>query len=243
MRFSTPSDEDRAAEDLRRGIAAGELVLHYQPKVDLRRGTCRGAEALVRWQHPDRGLVFPDQFIPLAERHGLTEALTLWVVDEALAQCAVWQRTGRPLAVAVNVDPDTLARPTFPSRMTELLQQHAVSPFLLELEVTETAVTERPDDVRRAVDYLERLGVATSVDDFGTGYSSMAQLADLPVKTLKIDRSFVMDMPPAGGKNEAIVRSTIALAQRLRLRTVAEGVEDAATARRPPTWACAVGEG
>lgn len=242
IRFTPVTVDQRLVEDLRRGIEAGELVVHYQPKVDLARGTCRGAEALVRWQHPERGLLFPDQFIPLAERHGLTAVLTERVVDEALAQCAAWQQAGRPVAVAVNVDPDTLSRTAFPDRVAELIKHHGVSPFLFELEVTETAVAERPDDVRTAVEYLKRLGVATSVDDFGTGYSSMTQLADLPVKTLKIDRTFVMDMPP-GGKNEAIVRSTIALAKRLRLRTVAEGVEDAPTARRLHAMGCTVGQG
>lgn len=156
IRFSPVTEEQRLVEELRRGIEAGELVVHYQPKVDLARGTCRGAEALVRWQHPDRGLLFPDQFVPLAERYGLVAALTERVVSDALATGAAWQRAGRPVAVAVNVGPDALARPTFPGRVAQLIQHHGVSPFLFELEVTETAAAERPDDVRTAVEYLKR---------------------------------------------------------------------------------------
>ena len=214
--------------DLRGAIARDELVLHYQPKVDLATGRVARVEALVRWQHPRRGLLPPAQFIPLAEQTGLMGPLTLWVLGEALRQCARWRRAGLALGVNVNLSMANLHDPALPEAVAGLLQAHGVAPADLRLEVTESAMAA---DMTRTIATLERLatlGVHIAVDDYGTGYSSLAYLKRLPVDELKIDKGFVRHL--ATDETDAtIVRSTIGLGHNLGLRVVAEGVEDHAT--------------
>ncbi len=209
---------------LRRALERNELVLHYQPKADLGTGRILGAEALVRWQHPDHGLLGPGEFIPLAERTGLIHPLTRWVLDTALRQASQWHRDGHQLSVAVNVSTRCLLDPSFPDQVAERLGAWQVPAGSLVLEVTESAVMADP---ARALDVLGRLhalGVRLAVDDFGTGYSSMAYLKALPVDELKVDRSFVGQMADSSS-DAVIVRSTIDLGHNLGLRVVAEGVE------------------
>jgi diguanylate cyclase (GGDEF)-like protein len=215
-------------EQLRAGIAAGELVLHYQPKLNLRTGAVDGVEALVRWAHPDRGLLYPDSFIDLAESSGLMSKLTSAVLDGALAQWRVWADTGLVLEVSVNVSPTDLTDDGFPAEVATVLLRHGVPATRLVLEVTESLLMA---DRERAVRVLERLrdtGVGISIDDYGTGYSSLAYLASLPVTELKLDRSFITSMP-GSPRAAAVVTSTLQLAQSLGLVLVAEGAEDAET--------------
>jgi diguanylate cyclase len=209
---------------LRRALERDELLLHYQPKADLESAQVRGVEALVRWQHPDHGLLSPGEFIPLAERTGLIHPLTRWVLDAALRQAAEWQRTGHHLSIAVNISTRCLLDPALPDQIASQLAAWQVPPVLLVLEITESAVMADPT---RALDVLARLhalGVSLALDDFGTGYSSMAYLKELPVDELKIDRSFVSQMATSPS-DATIVRSTIDLGHNLGLRVVAEGVE------------------
>ena len=209
---------------LRRALERDELVLHYQPKADLGSGAVHSVEALVRWQHPDHGLLGPGEFIPLAERTGLIHPLTYWVLDAALDQAARWQRGGLHLSVAVNISTRCLLDPAFPDQVAGQLATWQVPADLLVLEITESAVMADPARALDVLRGLHTLGVGLAVDDFGTGYSSMAYLKELPVDELKIDRSFVSQMA-ISASDAVIVRSTIDLGHNLGLRVVAEGVE------------------
>ena len=210
--------------ELRRAIEQRELVLHYQPKATLSSGTVSSVEALLRWNHPERGMVRPDEFIPLAQQTGLIKPLTLYVLDEALGQCRDWQRAGLTLSVAVNLSVRNLLDADFPHQVKRLLQKRGVDPSLLQLEITESTMLSDPVRTKRVLDKLAAMGIALSIDDFGTGYSSLSYLSQLPVTEIKIDRSFVMNM--AESDNDAvIVRSTIDLGRNLGLQVVAEGVE------------------
>jgi EAL domain-containing protein (putative c-di-GMP-specific phosphodiesterase class I) len=223
--------------ELRRAIDSQQLVLHYQPKVDAHSGRVLGVEALVRWQHPQHGLLPPDEFIPLAERTGLIGPLTHYVLDAALRQCRAWQQTGRELTVAVNVSARRLLDPGFPDEVAGLLARWDAPARLLVVEITESAIMTDPAHALQVLDRLNRLGVQVSIDDFGTGYSSMAYLKNLPVDELKVDRSFVSHM--IGNTSDAvIVRSTVDLGRNLGLRVVAEGVEDQATRQQLDALGC-----
>ena len=221
----------RLLQDLRPAIEAGQLLLHYQPKVRVGDGALQGVEALVRWQHPTRGLLFPADFIELAERSNVVRALTLRVVRDAVRQAAQWLAQGSELSVAVNLSPRVLLDVALPADIALILEEEALPPRLLEVEITESCLIADPE---RTADILERLsetGVRISIDDFGTGYSSLSLLKRLPVDAIKIDRSFVGDV--AHDANDmAIVESTIQLAASLGLVSVAEGVET------PEAWAC-----
>ena len=210
--------------DLRRAMERDELVLHYQPKVSIRSGDVTGAEALVRWQHPDHGLLLPAAFIPLAERTGLIAPLTRYVLSAALAQARAWLEDGRPLTVSVNLSARNLLDERLPGLVAELLARHQVPASALELEVTESALMTQPDDARRLLQQLATIGVRISIDDFGAGYTSLGQLTALPLTELKIDRSFVMAMNDDQA-NATIVHSVIDLGHNLGLTLVAEGVE------------------
>ncbi|GIE99458.1 hypothetical protein Ari01nite_69230 [Paractinoplanes rishiriensis] len=216
------------AGDLRSGIEQGQLVLHYQPKVDAQTGAALGAEALVRWQHPEHGLIPPDEFIPLAEHTGLITPLTTFVLDTALQQCHAWILAGHELTVAVNVSTHRLLDLGFPEEVAGLLARWEVPARLLTIEITESAIMADPDRAMLVVERLHALGVHLSIDDFGTGYSSMAYLKTLPVQELKIDRSFVSSMT-ISERDAVIVRSTVELGRNLGLRVIAEGVEDLST--------------
>jgi diguanylate cyclase (GGDEF)-like protein/PAS domain S-box-containing protein len=210
--------------ELRRAIEEHELVLYYQPKAALANGAVQSVEALLRWDHPTRGLVGPDEFIPLAQQTGLIKPLTLYVLDEALSQCRAWTQAGMALNVAINISIRNLLDAHFPELVRTLLEKWQVDPAMLELEITESTVLSDPIRTKRVLGRLSAMGIVLSIDDFGTGYSSLSYLSQLPVNEIKIDRSFVMNM--AECENDAvIVRSTIDLARNLGLHVVAEGVE------------------
>jgi diguanylate cyclase (GGDEF)-like protein len=213
--------------ELRRALSQpGELVLHYQPKVDLHLSELIGVEALVRWNHPQRGSVSPGEFIPIAESTGLINKLTVHVLDLALAQVRGWLDEGREIPVAVNLSPRCLLDTEMLDRIRDMLVRHRVPARLLRLEVTETAVMANPALALETLTGLHDLGIRLSIDDYGTGYSSMAYLRRLPVDELKVDRSFVLNM--TSSDNDAIlVRSAIDLGHNLGLSVVAEGVEGA----------------
>jgi diguanylate cyclase (GGDEF)-like protein len=215
------------ASEVRRAIEHGELVLHYQPKIDLITGRSESVEALVRWQHPTRGLLGPVEFLPVVESTHLIKSLTLWVLDEALRQVHEWSDSGVRVRVAVNLGAAYASDTRLPGQVAEMLTRHGVDPELLEIELTETAVLDDPTRAESVLNALAKLGVRTSVDDFGTGYASIAYLTGLPIRTLKIDQSFVSDLTVKG--NLAVTRYSIELARTLGLTTVAEGVEDEAT--------------
>jgi diguanylate cyclase (GGDEF)-like protein len=221
-----PNDAARLtlAGELRRAIEGDELVVHFQPKAELDSGRIVGAEALVRWQHPERGLIPPDEFVPIAERTGLIKPLTRSVLASALEQCAAWNRAGHELHVAVNMTIPDLLDLDLPDRIHELLTATGVRPEQLELEITETTILADPFRVRQVLARLHEMGLRLAIDDFGTGYSSFAYLKRLPVQTIKIDRSFVSGMCE-DASDATIVRSTIDLGRNLGLAIVAEGVE------------------
>jgi len=210
--------------DLRSAIDHGQLVLHYQPQMNLPGHRVEAVEALVRWQHPARGLLGPQEFIPLAEKSGMIRDLTRWVLEDALRQNGVWRSQGLDVAVAVNVSARDLVDPSFADEIQQLLRRFSVPPAALELEITESALMADPERAITILNQLRSLGVKLAVDDFGTGYSSLAYLQRLPVTAVKIDKSFVRGLR-RGDAGFVIVRSTIEIARVLGLRTVAEGVE------------------
>jgi diguanylate cyclase (GGDEF)-like protein len=212
------------AGELRGAIDNEELVVHFQPKAELESGLIVGVEALVRWQHPERGFIPPDEFIPIAERTGLIKPLSQYVVASALRQCGEWRAAGFDLHVAVNLTIPDLLDFELPDRIGELLAETGVRPGQLELEVTETTILADPFRVRQVLNRLNEMGLRLAIDDFGTGYSSLAYLKNLPVHTIKIDRSFVMGMCE-DASDATIVRSTIDLGRNLGLGVVAEGIE------------------
>ena len=214
--------------ELREALEHGDVVVHFQPQVQIGSGRVFGVEALVRWQHPRHGLLGPDTFIPAAEQMGLIGPLTQYVLDNALSQCAHWRREGLDLTVAVNLSVRNLLDPGLVDDVRSTLERHGLEAGALELEITEGSAMVDPRRSIQALGALAALGVTLSIDDYGTGYSSLAYLQRLPVRRLKIDRSFVTSLvdDPA---NAAIVHSTIELARVLRLDVVAEGVEDDAT--------------
>jgi predicted signal transduction protein with EAL and GGDEF domain len=216
------------AGELRRAISDSELAVHYQPKADLARGEVTSVEALVRWQHPELGLLPPSDFIPMAEQTGQIRALTLFVLDMAAAQAREWEESGLELKVAVNLAMANLVDSQLPDDVAALLAKHKLAPSKLILEITENVVMADPPRTLAILERLRALGVGLSLDDFGTGHSSLAYLRQLQVDELKIDRSFVTDMV-RDEQNAAIVRSTIDLAHAVGIRIVAEGVEDADT--------------
>ncbi|NEK59218.1 EAL domain-containing protein [Geodermatophilus sabuli] len=228
--------------ELKRAIDTGELVLHYQPKVGLPGEDVRGVEALVRWEHPQRGTVPPAVFIPLAERTPLIRPLTRYVIDAALQQCAQWLAEGRSLHVAVNISARNLLDERFVDDVLEALARSQVPAHFLELEVTESAIMADPTRARAILGRLADLGITLSIDDFGAGYTSLAHLKDLPVHRLKIDRSFVSSMA-TDPSNALIVRSIVELGHNLGLSTVAEGVEDQDTWELLGRLGCDVAQG
>jgi diguanylate cyclase (GGDEF)-like protein len=214
--------------ELREGIAQDQLVVHYQPKCEATTGTLVGLEALVRWQHPTRGLLYPDTFIPIAENTGLIGALTLEVLDQALRTVRHLRDQGSALGVAVNLSVRVLTDLELPRKVAGMLGRWGVPPEALTLEVTETSIMVDPVRTMTVLGLLRDVGVALSIDDFGTGYSSLAYLRRLEANELKIDKSFVFTMT-SNSNDAVIVRSTIELGHNLGLRLVAEGVEDAET--------------
>jgi diguanylate cyclase (GGDEF)-like protein len=213
------------AAELRAALATGEdLVLHYQPRADLDTGEVLGVEALARWIHPERGLLLPEAFIALAEHHGLMPELTSLVLERALRQQQAWRRAGLPIEMAVNISAASVLDHGFPDEVARLLERSGISDAGLALEITENAELADWEPVLDVIARLDALGIEICLDDFGTGHSSLAHLKRLPVRRLKIDRSFVLDMLHDRG-DDAIVRFTVDLGRDLGVHVVAEGVE------------------
>jgi EAL domain-containing protein (putative c-di-GMP-specific phosphodiesterase class I) len=229
--YSSEQDEHGAGRlamigELREAVRARQLVLHYQPKVSFQSERTVGVEALVRWQHPTKGLLGPDQFLPMAEQTDLMTSLARFVIVQALEQCRAWRGQGLGLNVAINLSPANLQEAGLPDMVHELLTGAGLPPSALTVEITENAIMIAQAD--RSVRRLREMGVGISIDDFGTGYSSLSYLKTLPVSEIKIDKSFVRDMA-VDAEDAAIVQPTIDLGHNLRIEVVAEGVEDETT--------------
>jgi EAL domain-containing protein (putative c-di-GMP-specific phosphodiesterase class I) len=212
------------ADELERGIQDHQLILHYQPQLNLHNGALEGVESLVRWQHPERGLLMPDAFISLAESSGLISPLTDWVLREAIRQSAAWRRSGLDMGVSVNLSAQTLRQLDFPDQIAEWTAEAGLQPGRITLEITESKVA---DDLESLLDITARLrikGFLLAIDDFGTGFSSLTQLRRLPFTELKLDRTFVSGAA-LDGDARSLLESSVNLAKRLRLKTVAEGIE------------------
>jgi diguanylate cyclase (GGDEF)-like protein len=228
--------------DIRRALTRDEIVVHYQPIVDLEDRMVSGAEGLVRWEHPEHGLIPPGAFVQSVEQSGLIGPLTRHVLEHSIAQCAQWRREGREMSVAVNLSVRNLLDRDLPREIARLLGTYQVPPAALHLEITESMIMTDPERALATVGRLSELGVRLSVDDFGTGYSSLANLRRLPINDLKIDRSFVSPMME-DESDLIIVRSTINLGHDLGLRIIAEGVEDSATLEHLATLGCDLAQG
>ncbi len=229
--FHTPEMHAAALEyvrmenDLREALKGSQFLLHYQPQVDLQTGKIIGAEALVRWMHPQRGLVPPTKFIALAEEKGIILPLGAWILEEACRQTRAWQQEGVPVVpVSVNLSPLQCREITLAQTVRRVLRDTGLNPALLELEITESTLMAQTETLRARMIDIKNLGIRFSLDDFGTGYSSLSYLTRFPIDTLKIDRSFVRDMID-DPKDLAVVDTIVDLADNLQLRTVAEGVE------------------
>ncbi len=228
--------------ELRHAIERNEFRLHVQPKMKLDTGEVVGVESLVRWQHPVRGNVFPDEFIPFAEQTGFIRVLTHWVLEQSAALCRDMAAKGIHLKVSVNLSTRDLLDQDLPNKFSDILQRHQVAPSSFCLEITESAIMDDPIRAQQTLERLHAMGVDLSIDDFGTGYSSLAYLKRLPVDELKIDKSFVLNMENDIGDTK-IVRSTIDLGHNMGLRVVAEGIESEAVWRLLAALGCDQGQG
>ena len=229
-------------QDLTTALDDHEFVLHYQPKIDVASGVIFGAEALVRWQHPTRGLLYPDAFLPIVEQVGLMHALTQEVLEAAVRQVAIWREAGLDVSVAVNLSASDLLDDSLADRIEKLLDDQAVPADALELEITESVIMLDAERARTVLDALRVLGCRIAIDDYGTGYCALAYLRDLPVDELKLDRSFLATIS-THPRSAAIVRSTIELAHALGLQVVAEGIEDQATLDMITSFDCDYAQG
>ncbi|MGA7615605.1 MAG: EAL domain-containing protein [Thermoanaerobaculia bacterium] len=239
---SGPSGYLELATELRRAIEQSELVLHYQPKVRMKTGVATRAEVLVRWQHPQRGMIYPDQFIPVAEKMRLIRPVTWWVMNAALRQCREWRDKGLPMNVAVNLSPESLQDPSLPDMVVGLVERWNLEPESLKIEITESSLMADPPRAQAVLSLLKTFGVSLSLDDFGTGFSSLTTLRQIPFDEIKIDKSFVMGMEESES-DAAIVRATIDLAHNLGRQVVAEGVETREAWMRLLDWGCDMAQG
>jgi diguanylate cyclase (GGDEF)-like protein len=213
------------ATDLKSAIQANQLRLYLQPKINMRTKEAYAAEALVRWLHPDKGFIFPDQFIPFAEQTGLIQGITLWVLEEACRVHVALKNEGVALTIAVNISTRDLIGSDFPEKIADIFEKHGVTYDAISLEITESSIMDDPVRAEATLHRLAKMGLKIAIDDFGTGYSSLGYLKRLPVQELKIDKSFVMNM--ANSENDTIiVRSTVDLGHNLNLKVVAEGIEN-----------------
>ena len=228
--------------ELRQAIVTDQLFLTFQPKVDLSNGPVTGVEVLLRWRHPEHGIIVPDRFIPVAERTGLIVPLTLWVLQQSLLQCRDWKKMGLDIAIAVNLTMWNLETQELPNQIEALLRDTGVSPNNLELEITETSIMSDPQRVIRTLNEIRQLGVRFAIDDFGTGYSSFAYLTKLPVSCIKIDKSFVQNIE-TDRDSSVIVKSIIDLGHNLGLKVVAEGVETKSAKKLLTAFRCDDGQG
>jgi diguanylate cyclase (GGDEF)-like protein len=228
--------------EIKRAIEDKELIVHYQPEVDLVTGETTRVEALVRWLHPTRGLLLPDAFIPVARQSALIRPITRYVLDAALGQCRAWHDAGVSVAVAVNLAERDLADSRLEEDVSDALRRWKLDPSTLELEIPESAVMTDPERVQKMLHRLSRRGVRLAIDDFGSGYASLSHLKELPVNVLKIDKSFVQNMG-TNDEDDAIVRSTIELAHSIGLLVVAEGVESEDILERLRALGCDLAQG
>ena len=237
--LTDPYDPERLSlvADLRDAIAAKAIEVYYQPKLDVRTLQPIGVEALARWNHRERGMIRPDEFIPLAEHTGLIKPLTELVLRQAVRQCRSWEDAGRSLPVAVNLSVANLLDIDLVPTIGRILEEERLAPTQLQLEITESTIMVDPERAQRVLLELAEMGIALSVDDFGTGYSSLAYLRRLPVQELKIDQSFIRHLA-ADNEDAAVVRATIQLGHSLGLTIVAEGVEDARSLERLTELGC-----
>ena len=229
-------------DQLRTAVAKRELCVHYQPKVDLRSGAVVGVEALVRWDHPERGLMEPEHFLPAVQQNGLIHAMTMVVLDEALDGAVQLRERHSPLPVAVNLFPPSLGDLDLPRQIADALSRRDLSPSLLVVEITEEFLLSNLNRALKVLQELHELGVRIAIDDFGTGYSALSYLRELPIDEVKLDRSFIAAIT-ADRRAAAIVRTVIDLAETLGLTAVAEGVENVETARALASYGCAVAQG
>ena len=230
------------ASDLHHAVQEGALEAHFQPKVRLSDGRIEGMEVLMRWPHPDRGIISPEEFIPIAEDCGLIVPVTTIALEAAMRECRAWRDEGVSIRFAVNVSARSLIDGRIIEEIRALLHEWQLPGSLLQLELTESMLVDDPDGANKVLQPLREMGVSFALDDFGTGWSSLGQLNDLPFDELKIDRSFVLAMRP-GSPEDAIVRSTIQLGRELGLRIVAEGVEDETTRARLADLGCDAAQG
>jgi len=228
--------------ELRQAIISDQLFLTFQPKVSLSQERITGVEVLLRWQHPEHGIILPDHFIPVAERTGLIIPLTLWVLQQSLLQCRKWNEMGLDLSIAVNLTMWNLEAQELPDQIEALLRDTNVAPESLELEITETSIMSDPQRVIRTLNQIRNLGVRFAIDDFGTGYSSFAYLTKLPVSCIKIDKSFVLNIE-TDRDSSVIVKSIIDLGHNLGLKVVAEGVETVEAKKMLQVFQCDEGQG
>jgi len=245
--YSHGSDEStrlriRTEQHLRHAVAAGQLRLHYQPIIELASGATVGAEALVRWMHPEDGLAFPDSFIALAEETGLIVEIGIWVMNAALAQCAAWRAHNPAFTMAVNVSVRQLRDPALIDQLTELLDRHDIPASNLHVEITESLFLSGDDIALSTLHMLGELGVVLSIDDFGTGYSSFGYLRQLPFRILKIDRSFIRNLPESRD-GVAVTSAIVGMAAALGLKVVAEGIESERHRRFLQSLDCQMGQG
>ncbi len=231
VRRYTPELTSHAGErlevetQLKQALHRGEFLLHYQPQIEIASGRIVGVEALVRWQHPTRGLVPPMEFIPIAEELGLIEQIGEWVLRTACAQAAAWQRSELPaLRMAINVSARQFHNPALESVVAQVLAEHGLAPEQLELEITESLSMKNPEESIRILASFKALGISIAIDDFGTGYSNLAYLCEFPVRRIKLDRAFVRALG-SPSSSHVIVEAIVAMAHKLDLRVVAEGVE------------------
>lgn len=213
------------ASELKNSIQNNELMLFAQPKIDLKSRVVTSVEALIRWKHPTRGMVFPDQFIPFAEQTGLIRDITLWMIAEASKVSAQWLEKGISIPIAVNISARDLIDSDFPNKVSEILKSNGSNTSLISLEVTESSIMDDPHRAKQTLLHLSEMGIKLAIDDFGTGYSSLSYLKELPVSELKIDKSFVMHIED-NLNDRIIVSSTIELAHNMGLHVVAEGIEN-----------------
>lgn len=227
---------------LRQAIENGDLVLHYQPKINVKTNRITGVEALVRWQHEEHGLIQPNDFVPLAERTGLHKQLFFWVIKTALAQAEQWYNNQLKIGISVNLSPSTLLDADLPDVITGLLASSTLPANYITFEITEGSIIKDPERALEVLVRLAKMGVNISIDDFGTGYSSLSYLKKMPASELKIDQSFVKDMLK-NENDEVIVRSTIDLAHNMGLKVVAEGVEEKEIVARLKLLGCDIIQG
>jgi diguanylate cyclase (GGDEF)-like protein len=237
-----PRDQLSLLGELRRAVEHDELRLFFQPKIEMATQRVAGAEVLLRWQHPTRGLLSPAEFIPFAEQTGFIRRLTRWTLDHAVAHGAQWHRGGKALSLAVNISADDIGDARFDSRVAASLSRHQLPPALLTLELTESGFIEDPARALVMLDAIAALGVSLSIDDFGTGYSSLSQLTRMPVHEVKIDRSFIQELE-SQAEFATVVRAAIEMGHGLGLKVVAEGIETEVAAALLRGFGCDIAQG